>query len=295
MICRAGTLDAIRGVSTSLASYEQKSPDRVSLRRPLSHGGLETLAAHYVRQSFKPHAHDEYLIGVITGGAHAVWCRGEWHSVLPGTLMTMHPGDVHHGGAAIEDGWVQRMFYVSEQTMSEILGDRLGNDTADLPDFRVSNQRNSALAGRLEQIHQTIHSSSLSLSRETALVAFADIVAQLASGSSRIGTPAAYVDDRTKDIVDFLHDHVADDVSLGELAALVGLGRRQTINLFKAQTGLPPHAYHIGLKIRMVQDLLRAGDSIAAASGEAGFADQSHMTRHFTAIVGTTPLAYSRA
>ena len=27
------------------------------------------------------------------------------------------------------------------------------------------------------------------------------------------------------------------------------------------------------------------------AAIEAGFADQSHMTRHFTAIVGTTPAA----
>jgi len=93
--------------------------DRVSIKRPLGHRGLETLAAHYVRQTFKPHSHPQYLIGVITGGVHSVWCRGERHTVLPGTVMSMRPGDVHHGNAAIEAGWVQRMFYVDPRGVAE--------------------------------------------------------------------------------------------------------------------------------------------------------------------------------
>lgn len=32
----------------------------------------------------------------------------------------------------------------------------------------------------------------------------------------------------------------------------------------------------------------------AIAAAETGFADQSHMGRHFAAITGTTPAAYAR-
>lgn len=101
-------------------------------------------------------------------------------------------------------------------------------------------------------------------------------------------------DTRARTLVDFLHAHVGEDVSLDTLSSLAGLRRRQTIDLFKRQTGLPPHAYHIGLKVRLVQERLREGYSPAAAAMEAGFADQSHMARHFTAIVGMTPAAYAQ-
>ncbi|WP_173088139.1 AraC family transcriptional regulator [Devosia sp. 1635] len=269
--------------------------ERVSFRRPLVHGGLETLAAHYVRQSFKPHFHPQYLIGVITAGVHSVWCRGEQLSVSAGTVMTMRPGDVHHGNAAVEGGWGQRMFYVSEQTMGDILGNREGREGVPLPDFKLSNRRDPSLAARLERIHQVVHGSRLALSRDTALDALGDVVARLAGNTAPTEMAIILPDHRARNLVDYLHAHVEEDVGLDLLSSLAELGRRQTIDLFKRRTGLPPHAYHIGLKVRLVQNLLRERHSLAAAAAQAGFADQSHMTRHFTAIVGTTPAAYAQA
>ena len=268
--------------------------ERVSFRRPFGHRGLETSAAHYVRQTFKPHAHPEYLIGVITGGVHSVWCRGERHVVPPGTLMSMRPGDVHHGNAAVEAGWMQRMFYVDETTMAEILADRQDTSSASLPDFGRCDRYDAMLAARLERIHDVVHASRLTLSRDTAWDAFADIVAVLAGEVLGNGTQSTLPDTRARKLVDYLHAHVEEDVSLDVLSSLAGLRRRQTIDLFKRRTGLPPHAYHIGLKVRLVQDRLREGRSAAAAAMEAGFADQSHMARHFTAIVGMTPAAYAQ-
>ena len=268
--------------------------ERVSFRRPLGHRGLETLAAHYVRQTFKPHFHPEYLIGVITGGVHSVWCRGERHNVLPGTLMSMRPGDVHHGNAAVEAGWVQRMFYVDETTMAEILADRQDTFSASLPDFESCNRHDAVLAARLERIHDAVHASRLALSRDTAWVAFADVVTVLAGGTPGNRDRSTWSETRARKLVDYLHAHVEEDVSLDVLSSLAGLRRRQTIDLFKRQTRLPPHAYHIGLKVRLVQDRLSEGHAPAAAAAEAGFADQSHMARHFTAIVGMTPAAYAQ-
>lgn len=268
--------------------------ERVSFRRPLGHRGLETLAAHYVRQTFKPHSHPEYLIGVITGGVHSVWCRGERHAARPGTLVSMRPGDVHHGNAAVEAGWVQRMFYVDETTMAEVLADRRDASSAPLPDFGRCSRHDAVLAARLERIHATVHASRLTLSRDAAWVAFAEVVAVLAGGAPGNSDRSAPSDTRARTLVDYLHAHAGEDVSLDVLASLAGLRRRQTIDLFKRQTGLPPHAYHIGLKVRLVQDRLREGHAPAAAAAEAGFADQSHMARHFAAIVGMTPAAYAR-
>jgi AraC-like DNA-binding protein len=208
--------------------------------------------------------------------------------------MSMRPGDIHHGNAAVEAGWVQRMFYVAEDTMAEILGDRRDTSRASLPDFASSSRHDWNLARRLERIHDAVHGSMLTLERDAALVALAEVVARLAGETSDDRPRGAAPDARTRRLVDYLHAHVSKDVSLDELSLLVGLRRRQTIDLFKRATGLPPHAFHIGLKVRLVQDCLLKGQSLAAAAIEAGFADQSHMTRHFTAIIGMTPATYAK-
>ncbi|WP_425331333.1 AraC family ligand binding domain-containing protein [Paracoccus ravus] len=85
--------------------------------------GVETLSARYLKQIFKPHAHDEYLFGVIEGGVHAGWCRGEMHQVPRGSVVTMRPGDIPHGGAGSEAGWRQRMLYIPEAGMRTLLED----------------------------------------------------------------------------------------------------------------------------------------------------------------------------
>lgn len=269
--------------------------DRSSIRRPLPDLGLETLTARYVRQSFKPHAHHQYLIGVITGGGHSVWCRGTRHDALAGTVVTMRPGDVHHGGAAAESGWSQRMVYVDERAMASLVEDGMDGNDAPLPDFACAFRRDPALALRLERIQAVLHRPDLALQRDAALVAFGEVVETLAKDGESAGRNGLAPDRRSGALVDYLHAHVGEDVPLEALASLAGLGRRQTIDLFRRRTGLPPHAYHLGLKVRLVQDLLRQGCSPAFAAAEAGFADQSHMTRHFTAIVGTTPGVYARA
>ncbi|MCF1475403.1 hypothetical protein GOZ84_22150 [Agrobacterium vitis] len=48
-------------------AQEERSRDWVSIRRPFAKAGLETMTARYIQQSFKPHAHDEYVIGIIEG------------------------------------------------------------------------------------------------------------------------------------------------------------------------------------------------------------------------------------
>ncbi|MFE3838772.1 helix-turn-helix domain-containing protein [Pseudogemmobacter sonorensis] len=78
------------------------------------------------------------------------------------------------------------------------------------------------------------------------------------------------------------------------ICRITGLRRRQTIDAFRRATGLPPHAWHLQRRIAQVKVLLGQGVAPAAAAAETGFADQSHMGRHFAAITGTTPAAYTR-
>jgi AraC-like DNA-binding protein len=80
---------------------------------------------------------------------------------------------------------------------------------------------------------------------------------------------------------------------LRQLADLTGASTFHLLRLFKQEVGLPPAAYQIHLKVAAAKRLLRLGGSIADAAAELGFVDQSHLTRHFRKIVGTTPGRYA--
>lgn len=272
---------------------EAGGADRASVRhRPELHG-IETLSAHYLRQSFKPHAHDEYMFGVIDGGVHDVWCRGEMNRVPAGTVVTMRPGDVHHGGAGGPGGWHQRMLYVSEAGMRAILADLADHDYAGPLDFRAAFHPRPELARQVSALHRVLHGAAEPLARDVAL----DSLMRALLGTlvpATVPEPRHAPDGRIRDAIDYLRARIDAEVTLDELCAVAGLRRRQTIAAFRRHTGLPPHAWHIQQKIARVRGLLRAGMSATEAAAETGFADQSHMARHFRAIVGVTPGSYAR-
>jgi AraC-like DNA-binding protein len=93
---------------------------------------------------------------------------------------------------------------------------------------------------------------------------------------------------------DILHGRLVDPPSLGELAALVGTSRFALLRAFRARYGLPPHAYLNQLRVRRARTLLDEGTPAAAVAVAVGFADQSHLSRHFRRLVGLAPGRYQR-
>lgn len=267
--------------------------DRATIRRLPDLYGIETLSARYLRQNFKPHAHDEYLLGVIDGGVHAVWCRGEMNRVPEGSIVTMRPGDIHHGGAGSDAGWGQRMIYIPEAGMRALLSDIADGNMAETLDFNAAFHARPGLARQFATLHEVLHASPQVLARDVALDAL--LGALLRELAPDIKQPSAGPEGRIADAVEYLGTRIEENVSLEQLCTVTGLRRRQTIAAFRRATGLPPHAWHLQKKIERVKLLLREGMPPAEAAAVTGFADQSHMGRHFAAIVGVTPMVYARA
>ena len=61
---------------------------------------------------------------------------------------------------------------------------------------------------------------------------------------------------------------------------------------FRAQIGMPPHAYLTHLRIQRAKKLLAEGVRASELAPRVGLYDQSQLTRHFRRIVGMTPARY---
>jgi AraC-like DNA-binding protein len=88
--------------------------------------------------------------------------------------------------------------------------------------------------------------------------------------------------------------HFTEALYLDDLAALAGLSVCRFVTVFRRQVGLTPHRFVCRQRVRYARALLVDGVPAAQAALEAGFFDQSHLSRHFKSIYGVTPGRYLR-
>ena len=97
--------------------------------------------------------------------------------------------------------------------------------------------------------------------------------------------------------VELMRRRITEPLSLDELAHAAGLSPFHFARQFKTATGHPPHDYLVRLRVDRAQELMRTERSwsMAAVAQDAGFADQSHMARHFKRVLGVTPRQFADA
>ncbi|MFZ6646519.1 AraC family transcriptional regulator [Undibacterium sp. TJN25] len=254
---------------------------------------VEFLRADYRDLSFSPHVHETYAIGIIEAGGQ--WFRPERHSALvmpQGTLCVINPGTVHEGHAADQAGWRYRMFYPPVSLVARALAEEGGPPQKELS-FHTHVIDDAVLYRRYWQMHEASRSQASLLERESRMLMFLrTLFARHTCAATDERPQAARV---ALVVKDFLHAYCEDNINTVDLAKAAHVSETQVIRAFTKFAGLPPHAYLIGLKVERARHYIRLGMSLAQASAQAGFADQSHLARHFKRITGQTPGQYAGA
>ena len=89
---------------------------------------------------------------------------------------------------------------------------------------------------------------------------------------------------------DFIDAHLHDQITLEDMARLLGLGVWTLNRRLKQTLGCSGHALVIEKRIERALGLLRRGDlALKEIAAACGFSDQAHLTRTFRAKLGTTP------
>jgi AraC family transcriptional regulator len=91
-------------------------------------------------------------------------------------------------------------------------------------------------------------------------------------------------------VEDYIYDRIDQDIPLKDLAASIGMSVSHFCRLFKQSTGLAPHQYVIACRVERAKSLLLKEErTIAQVAHAVGFADQSHLNRHFKHLLGIPP------
>ena len=261
-------------------------------RDPVLHD-LEMLRATYVDYAFARHAHEGFGIAIIESGAMEFDYRGETYVAPAGSVTVTQPGEMHTGQAAIATGWTYCTLLPNAAWLQQAAAE-LAQRPNTVPYFSSPVIHDTRLNRQLIALHRTLETSASSLERESL---FLWEMAQLVSGyaSDRPSAkPVSKEHHAVQQVRDYLRAHYTANISLSELASLVDLKPLRLLRAFRNQVGLPPHAYLNYVRVQQAKRLLVADWAIIDAALETGFADQSHLHRHFKKMVGVTPGQYAK-
>lgn len=230
---------------------------------------------------------ERFAVVVVYAGAFDGWYRGEAHTHVAGSLKLKEPGEVNRDlrvhapftlqGAALDPGSVAAA------------ADAMGLRGA--PRFKAARFAPGARATRLAfAMHDALVRDDATEIERATLVAetLCEIVCANPAGRER--SPRAVRRARA-----YLHDALADKITLDDLAAHATLDKFHLVRAFRAEVGLPPYEYLTYLRVSRARELLGRGVRVAEVAQTVGFCDESQLYRHFRRIVGVAPGAYARS
>ena len=98
---------------------------------------------------------------------------------------------------------------------------------------------------------------------------------------------------RLKVMLQYIGDHLAESISLSQIAASAALSESSCLRCFKKGIGTTPGQLLRQMRIERACELLRNSDSTSGEIGAAcGFTDESYFIRTFRALRGMTPGEY---
>jgi AraC family transcriptional regulator len=98
---------------------------------------------------------------------------------------------------------------------------------------------------------------------------------------------------KLKEILEYINAHIDEEISLIALAKLAEISQYYFCQLFKQSMGISPYQYVIQQRVERAKLLLKFGDvAICDVALASGFANQSHLTKHFRKLTGVTPKVY---
>ena len=204
----------------------------------------------------------------------------------PGVMLALEPGDCVTPVRRRSDLTSFRTMLVEPDYAARFI------ETA-YPDGGVKLRRGllgEPVAQALDALWNAVMGGDPPFTQESLLAAFLEA----ASDETRPLPPAPMTPPiaRAKKL---LEERYADDVRLDELEAAIGLSRFYLVRRFRAEVGMPPHAYQLALRLDRARVLVAEGVPLVEVASRCGFTDQSHLTRHFRRATGVAPGAYARS
>jgi len=261
--------------------------ESIHFARPPALDGVELLAAKASSRHWRVY-HEQYAICANDDVAAEIRYRKRLNPIHNRSTLLFEPGEIHDT-RRVEKPQDFTVLFLSENSMQRFSEEM---DISGLPHFKPDPNTQEKVYQSCKRLQASILEDDTSvLEQESRLT---ECVGMLLSNHAekRLSPLKNFKKSPVYRAREFLNDNFAHSVSLNEIASIAGLSRFHFLKIFAAEFGIPPHTYHIHLRIERSLPLLRRGMSLCHIAETLGFNDQSHFIRHFKRIMGITPGQY---
>jgi AraC-like DNA-binding protein len=252
-------------------------------RRVADLPGVELVEAKFQRELPQPMVLDAFLVGLYVDGVADIWTPGGSELLTAGALAVSSPGHVARTVRRRSPEAHLRSLLIAPSAVAAAIG----RDAASLSTRPTRVVSDGDFVARTRRMLAAIDDDADALALQSA---FVELAAELA-GTAEL--PVAPIVDRSlKRVRDYLHGELGRNVSLDELSIVADQSKFHLVRRFTAAYGVPPHRYHLYLRLERARALLATDREISEIAVDLGFADQSHLTRRFSRAFRVSPARY---
>jgi AraC-like DNA-binding protein len=255
------------------------------IRHAAPEAGIARIEASFAGHAYDLHRHDTYAVGYTLSGVQSFDFRGARFDSLANNVVVLHPDEMHNGRAGAASGFRYKMLYIEPR----LVRDALGETAKSLPFLRRPVSTSSSLLSALRPALDDLDRCMEPVERDQAVLGIAQALLALDGSARKASASSATCAFALEKARQFLDAHFMRTVASEELEAVTGLTRYVLARHFRARLGTSPYRYLTMRRLDRAKSMIRAGDSLAEAAQASGFADQSHMTRHFGRAFGMSP------
>lgn len=236
------------------------------------------------------HAHGRRRDEAITQAVVMVCARGRgWcetdtghFSVGPGQVVILPPGHAHAYGSDADEPWTLWWLHVEGGDLPEFLASVGMTSAAPVRNLSDPYRAIDLVAEVLRWMERDQTTASMLAAAGAAWHLMTLLASDRATGTKR--------HDAIDEAAEHLRAHLADRISIGELAAKAQLSRSHFAALFASRMGVPVLRYQTQLRMSRARELLDTTDlAIAQVAARVGYPDSFYFSRQFRRIHKVTP------
>lgn len=244
------------------------------------------------------HFHDFHKVLIFLKGNVSYQIEGRSYGLRPNDIVFVPAGEVHRPVLLDNSTYERIIIYISQNFL-----DQYRQDDVDLSlclqrahdnhshVLRVPAFESSHLGQIIRQLLQSFESAEYANELYHHIL-FLEFMIQLNRAALRDGIeyiPTSSSNQKILTVLNYLNEHLADDISIEKLADTFYINRYYLMHTFKEETGYSIGNYLSTKRLLLARDLITTGVPITTACYESGFKNYSTFSRAYLKLFGHTP------
>lgn len=237
------------------------------------------LSDHHLRE-FEYHYHDFHKLLIFLNGNVSYAVEGREYDLCPGDILLIRAGEIHRPVVRKHAPYKRIIAYISDEFFASFQKENCNlfycyeesqKHRSNL--IRLSPGQNNRLLAAADDLAGSFQQtdSSTALYRKVKFIEYLILLNRIIRTEQSAYLTAGTVNPVILDIMNYINEHISDDLSIDTIAEHIFLNRSYIMHLFKSETGYTIGKYITEKRLFLASHYISRGFSMTEACYKSGF------------------------